>query len=70
MSAALGDILAKSLDELAASGRVEAACALAGHACAATRQTDPRQWKRFNAFLHRWSARAPEPGRDMAQTTD
>lgn len=62
----LADILARSLDELVAAGRVDAACALAGLACAATRQTDIRQWKRFNALLHRWSARAAEPGRPLA----
>lgn len=57
----LGDILARSLEELVAAGRVDAACSLAGLACAATRRTDVRTWKRFNALLHRWSARAPEP---------
>lgn len=60
-TAVLGDILARSLEELAAAGRVHAACSLAGLACAATRGTDIRTWKRFNALLHRWSARAPEP---------
>jgi len=60
-TAVLGDILARSLEELAAAGRVHAACSLAGLACAATRGTDVRTWKRFNALLHRWSARAPEP---------
>ncbi|MCO5155197.1 MAG: hypothetical protein M9945_00390 [Aquamicrobium sp.] len=59
--AVLGDILARSLEELVAAGRVHAACSLAGLACAATRGTDIRTWKRFNALLHRWSARAPEP---------
>lgn len=59
----LGDILARSLEALVAAGRVDAACSLAGLACAATRRTDMRQWKRFNALLHRWSARAAEPGR-------
>lgn len=60
---ALGDILVRSLEELAAAGRVDAACRLAGLACAATRQDDIRSWKRFNALLHRWSARAPQPFR-------
>lgn len=59
--AVLGDILARSLEELVAAGRVDAACRLAGRACAATRHTDTRIWKRFNALLHRWSARAPDP---------
>ncbi|RIK85028.1 MAG: hypothetical protein DCC69_11915 [Hyphomicrobiales bacterium] len=62
----LGDILARSLEALVAAGRIDAACSLAGLACAATRHTDMRQWKRFNALLHRWSAKAPEPGRPLA----
>lgn len=61
-SAPLGDILLRSLEELAAAGGVDAACRLAGLACATMRGSDMRQWKRFNAFLHRWSSRAPEPG--------
>lgn len=61
----LGDILARTLEELAATGRIDAACSLAGLACAATRSHDIEQWKRFNALLHRWSARAPEPGRPL-----
>ena len=59
--ARLGEILARSLEELVAAGRVETACSLAGLACAATRQGDTRQWKRFNALLHRWSAGVAEP---------
>lgn len=66
--AVLGDILARSLEELAAAGRVHAACSLAGLACAATRRTDMRSWKRFNALLHRWSARAPDPAGPMKDT--
>lgn len=62
----LGEILARSLEELVAAGRIDAACSLAGLACAATRRTDVREWKRFNALLHRWSARAGEPGRPLA----
>lgn len=62
----LGEILARSLEEMVAAGRVDAACSLAGLACAATRRTDVREWKRFNALLHRWSARAGEPGRPLA----
>ena len=60
--APLGDILLRSLEELAATGDVDAACRLAGLACAAMRHSDIRQWKRFNAFLHRWSSKAPQPG--------
>lgn len=62
-TSALGDLLARSLQELVAAGRVDAACRLAGLACAATRRDDVRTWKRFNALLHRWSAGAPEPSR-------
>lgn len=63
--AGLGEILARSLEELVAAGRVDAACVLAGLACAATRGDDMRTWKRFNALLHRWSAAATEPGRPL-----
>lgn len=63
--AGLGEILARSLEELVAAGRVDAACCLAGLACAATRGDDMRTWKRFNALLHRWSAAATEPGRPL-----
>jgi len=68
--APLGDILARCLEELAAAGRIDAACSLAGLACAATRRNDMKQWKRFNALLHRWSARAAEPGRPLAAATE
>jgi hypothetical protein len=67
---ALGDILVRSLEELAAAGRVDAACRLAGLACAATRHDDIRSWKRFNALLHRWSARAPQPFRAHGAAPD
>ena len=65
----LAEILARSLDELAAAGRVDTACALAGLACAATRLSDIEQWKRFNALLHRWSAKAPEPAGTGSEET-
>ena len=68
--APLGDILVRCLEELVAAGRIDAACRLAGLACAATRQSDMRQWKRFNALLHRWSARAAEPGRPLAPAAE
>ena len=63
----LGENLARSRAEWGGAGRVDAACSLAGLACAATRRTDVREWKRFNALLHRWSARAGEPGRPLAR---
>lgn len=49
----LDEILLASLQELAAAGRVETACRLAGRACAALRQSDPAAWRGFNALLHR-----------------
>jgi hypothetical protein len=49
----LDKILLTSLQELAAAGRVETACRLAGQACAALRQSDPAAWRGFNALLHR-----------------
>jgi hypothetical protein len=50
---ALAGVLLRSLEALAAAGHADEACRLAGHACAATRQTDLRIWKKFNALLHR-----------------
>ncbi len=67
---ALGDILVRSLEELVAAGRVDAACRLAGLACAATRHDDVSSWKRFNALLHRWSVRAPQPFRPHGAAPD
>lgn len=46
-------LLIQSLEQLAAAGEVEAACRLAGQACALLRQHDPRATQRFNALLHR-----------------
>jgi hypothetical protein len=50
---ALTDILLTSLEALAAAGQADAACRLAGKACAALRGRDPSGWQRFNVFLHR-----------------
>ena len=50
---ALIDILLSSLEALAAAGQADAACRLAGKACAALRGRDPAGWQRFNVFLHR-----------------
>ncbi len=47
------DLLLQSLKELAAARRVEAACQLAGQACAVLRHEDPKGWQKFNALLHR-----------------
>lgn len=51
--AALAGILLKSLEALAAAGEADAACRLAGHACAALRTTDADAWNKFNVLLHR-----------------
>lgn len=47
------DILLKSLESLAALGGIDAACRLAGLACAAYRRSDMAAWKKFNGLLHR-----------------
>lgn len=46
-------VLLASLEALAAAGEADAACRLAGQACAALRHSDPAAWQRFNVFLHR-----------------
>lgn len=51
----LDALLIESLQALAAAGQPETACRLAGRACAALREGDPRQWRKFNALLHRLS---------------
>jgi hypothetical protein len=53
--AVLSDVLVSSLEALAATGNVDAACRLAGQACAALRKNDPQGWRKFNALLHRLS---------------
>lgn len=47
------DVLLASLRALAAAGRSDEACRLAGRACAAVRGSDPTAWRQFNALLHR-----------------
>lgn len=54
-AAGLADLLVASLDALARAGQADAACRMAGHACALLRQGDARQWQKFNALLHRLS---------------
>jgi hypothetical protein len=54
-TAELCDILLASLKALAEAGEPEAACRLAGSACAALRKGEPEQWSRFNKLLHRLS---------------
>lgn len=55
----LDRILLTSLEALAAAGETDAACRLAGQACAALRQHDAAAWRRFNALLHRLVLRPP-----------
>jgi hypothetical protein len=62
LAAALCDVMLASLEALAAAGQSDAACRLAGRACAALRIAEPREWRRFNALLHRLSAAASEVG--------
>jgi len=49
----LATVLLASLEALAKAGQADAACRLAGEACAELRQSDPATWQRFNVFLHR-----------------
>lgn len=49
----LAGVLLASLEALAAAGEADAACRLAGKACAELRHSDPAAWQRFNVFLHR-----------------
>jgi len=49
----LDDILLASLAALAAAGKVEEACRLAGRACAHYRIRNVPAWNRFNGLLHR-----------------
>ncbi|HWV42844.1 hypothetical protein [Pseudorhodoplanes sp.] len=55
----LTEVLLASLETLVAAGEAEAACRLAGRACAAVRQSNPAAWQRFNVFLHRMIKRLP-----------
>ena len=55
----LTGILLASLEALAVAGQVEATCRLAGRACVALRNGDPKGEHRFNALLHRLASRVP-----------
>jgi hypothetical protein len=57
--AGLADLLVANLEALARLGQADAACRGAGKACAVLRGTDPVQWRKFNALLHRLSRRVP-----------
>jgi hypothetical protein len=53
----LAGLLAKSLEALAAAGEADAACRIAGHACALYRGRDAARWQQFNVLLHRLARR-------------
>lgn len=55
----LTDILVTSLEALAKAGHADAACRQVGKACAALRASNPAQWRKLNALLHRLSRQAP-----------
>lgn len=61
----LCEILLASLEALARAGQADAACRLAGRACAALRKDDTKQWRRFNVLLHRLSHLAGKVGRPL-----
>ncbi len=56
----LDDILLACVRGLAAAGRAEMACRLAGQACAAHRLTDAAAWRRFNVLLHQLTKHVSE----------
>ena len=49
----LAEILLESTAALAACGKTEQACRLAGRAYVALRRTDPAMARRFDVLLHR-----------------
>jgi hypothetical protein len=60
----LTGLLLSSLEALAKTGEVDAACRLAGQACAFLRRDDPGGWRKFNALLHRLSKLTTHPERE------
>ncbi|OJY71187.1 MAG: hypothetical protein BGP16_11380 [Sphingobium sp. 66-54] len=60
--AALSAILLDGLRALTDAGEADMACRLAGRACAALRQNDATQWRRFNVLLHRLGPRSSPVG--------
>jgi hypothetical protein len=46
-------LLLEALQKLADAGEVDAACRIAGRACAVLRRSDAKGERRFNALLHR-----------------
>jgi hypothetical protein len=51
---------------LAACGKTEQACRLAGRACVALRRTDPAMARRFDVLLHRMARLADPCAIDMS----
>jgi hypothetical protein len=60
----LTDLLVSSLEALAKAGQADAACRLAGQACAFLRKDNPGGWRKFNALLHRLSKLTAHPERE------
>jgi hypothetical protein len=54
----LAEILLESTAALAACGKVDQACRLAGRAYVALRRTDPAMARRFDMLLHRMACLA------------
>ena len=54
----LAEILLESTAALAACGKVDQACRLAGRAYVALRRTDPAMARRFDVLLHRMASLA------------
>jgi hypothetical protein len=46
-------LLLDALQKLAGAGEADAACRIAGKACAVLRRASPKDERRFNALLHR-----------------
>lgn len=57
--AGLADLLVRGLTALAEAGETDAACRLAGQACALLRTGEPKEWRKFNVLLHRLTPRLP-----------
>jgi hypothetical protein len=62
IAAELSEILHASLKALAAAGKADRACRLAGRACAVLRREHPDQCEQFNKLLHRLSPMTDDIG--------
>ena len=65
-AAELSAILLAGLQALADAGQGDEACRLAGRACAVLRHGESREWRRFNALLHRLAPRTGPVGAAVA----